>query len=86
MALSTGDGDHGPACDEPMCAGCTLDDDGPELASWLMFEAIQMITGATAREQHLPWFCSECACFRCSAWTPEGGGRCCWCGVFLAMP
>ena len=39
-----------------------------------------------ARETHMPWFCSECAAFRCSAWTPEGGGRCCWCGVWLAMP
>ena len=40
----------------------------------------------TARETHMPWFCSECAVSRCSAWTPEGGGRCCWCGVWLAMP
>ena len=119
MAPSTGDGDHVPDCDEPLCAGCTLADgyyegvidpdeldtfdgemvriggngyvvdgtigDGPELASWLMFEDMA-ITGTTAYETHQPWFCSECACFRCSAWTPEGGGRCCWFGVCMAMP
>ena len=45
-----------------------------------------IVGGVAARETHMPWFCSECAVSRCSAWTPEGGGRCCWCGVWLAMP
>ena len=47
---------------------------------------LMQLTGATAHETHMPWFCSECAVSRCSAWTPNGGGRCCWCGVWLAMP
>ena len=57
-----------------------IDPDG-----WLTMAALSAVIPA-ARETHMPWFCSECAVSRCSAWTPQGGGRCCWCGVWLAMP
>ena len=84
--MSTGDGDHVPDCDEPLCAGCTLADDYALLEGAGTGVPVGFLAEPTARETHQPWFCSECAAFRCSAWTPDGGGRCCWCGVFLAMP
>ena len=35
---------------------------------------------------HLPHICPHCFAWRCTIWSVEHGGACCFCGLRLPMP